>query len=68
MLTTHYMEEADALCDRLAIVDGGRVLVEDTPEALKNSVEAKTLYELDLSAPAESLLAKLRALPNVAAV
>jgi ABC-2 type transport system ATP-binding protein len=68
VLTTHYMEEADALCDRLAIVDGGRVLVEDTPEALKNSVEAKTLYELDLSAPAETLLAKLRALPNVSAV
>lgn len=37
-LTTHYLEEADALCDRLAIIDGGRIVAEDTPEALKRQI------------------------------
>ncbi|HLI91075.1 MAG TPA: ATP-binding cassette domain-containing protein [Ktedonobacteraceae bacterium] len=37
-LTTHYLEEADALCDRLAIIDGGRIVAEGTPTALKRSV------------------------------
>ena len=34
LLTTHYMEEAERLCDRLAIIDRGRILAEDTPRAL----------------------------------
>jgi ABC-2 type transport system ATP-binding protein len=34
-LTTHYMEEADRLCDRLAIIDGGKIIAEDNPTALK---------------------------------
>ena len=38
LLTTHYMEEADQLCDRLAIIDHGRLLAADTPSALKQSV------------------------------
>ncbi len=37
-ITTHYLDEADALCDRLAIVDDGRVVAEGTPEALKRQV------------------------------
>jgi ABC-2 type transport system ATP-binding protein len=48
VLTTHYMEEADELCDRVAIIDHGKILVEDTPTALKNSVGAQRVYELDL--------------------
>jgi ABC-2 type transport system ATP-binding protein len=48
VLTTHYMEEADELCDRVAIIDHGRILVEDTPAALKSSVGAQRVYELDL--------------------
>lgn len=68
VLTTHYMEEADELCDRLAIVDGGRVLVEDTPQALKSSVGASTLYELDLREPADALVPVLGALPHVSGV
>ncbi|SEB46548.1 ATP-binding cassette domain-containing protein [Terriglobus roseus] len=68
VLTTHYMEEADELCDRLSIVDHGRVLVEDTPQALKNSVGASTLYELDLREPTESLIPLLGALPHVTGV
>jgi len=55
-LTTHYMEEADRLCDRLAIVDGGRIVVEGTPPALKRSVGADSVeIELERSAGAETL-------------
>jgi ABC-2 type transport system ATP-binding protein len=43
MLTTHYMEEADKLCDRVAIMDHGRILALDTPAALKHSVGADTI-------------------------
>jgi ABC-2 type transport system ATP-binding protein len=48
VLTTHYMEEADELCERVAIIDHGKILVEDTPTALKGSVGAQRVYELDL--------------------
>jgi ABC-2 type transport system ATP-binding protein len=43
MLTTHYMEEADKLCDRLAIMDHGKILALGTPTDLKRSVEADTV-------------------------
>jgi ABC-2 type transport system ATP-binding protein len=43
LLTTHYMEEADQLCDRVAIMDHGRVLALDTPANLKRSIEADTI-------------------------
>jgi ABC-2 type transport system ATP-binding protein len=43
LLTTHYMEEADQLCDRLAIMDHGHILALDTPASLKESVEADTV-------------------------
>jgi ABC-2 type transport system ATP-binding protein len=48
VLTTHYMEEADELCGRVAIIDHGKILVQDTPAALKGSVGAQKMYELDL--------------------
>ena len=43
LLTTHYMEEADQLCDRVAIMDHGKILALDTPAALKQSVGADTI-------------------------
>ncbi len=43
MLTTHYMEEADRLCQRVAIMDHGRILALDTPAALKQSIGADTI-------------------------
>src|ERR1022692_2830901 len=43
LLTTHYMEEADQLCDRVAIMDHGRLLALDTPAALKQSIGADTV-------------------------
>jgi len=43
MLTTHYMEEADRICQRVAIMDHGRILAMDTPAALKQSIDADTI-------------------------
>ncbi|HEY2548946.1 MAG TPA: ATP-binding cassette domain-containing protein [Streptosporangiaceae bacterium] len=43
LLTTHYMEEADQLCERVAIMDHGRILAVDTPAALKQSIGADTV-------------------------
>jgi len=70
VLTTHYMEEADALCDRLAIIDHGRILVEDTPAALKASLGGEKIYELKLTRPErnEALAALLLSLDGVSTV
>lgn len=70
VLTTHYMEEADELCDRVAIIDHGRILVEDTPAALKGSVGAQKVYELDLRSHQNLplLVEQLQKLPGVASV
>ncbi len=69
VLTTHYMEEADELCDRVAIIDHGEILVCDTPARLKNSVGAQKVFELHLQdAQADALRVRLRELPGVTAV
>ncbi len=70
VLTTHYMEEADELCDRVAIIDHGKILVEDTPAALKNSVGAQRVYELDLRSHQNVplLVQQLQGLSGIASV
>ncbi len=70
VLTTHYMEEADELCDRVAIIDHGKILVQDTPTALKGSVGAQKLYELDLRSRENipALIEQLQHLTGVASV
>src|SRR6202522_3570562 len=59
MLATHYMEEADQLCSRVAIIDHGKILALDTPAALKQSVGADTIVtvraEGDMHALSERL-------------
>jgi ABC-2 type transport system ATP-binding protein len=50
LLTTHYMEEADELCDRVAIMDHGRILALDTPDELKRSVGADTIVTVKAAA------------------
>jgi ABC-2 type transport system ATP-binding protein len=50
LLTTHYMEEADQLCDRVAIMDHGRILALDTPAGLKHSVGADTVVTVKVDA------------------
>ena len=63
MLTTHYMEEADKLCDRVAIMDHGRILALDTPAELKRSVGADTIVTVkatgDTAKLAEAFEARL---------
>jgi len=58
LYTTHYMEEADRLCDRVAIMDGGRIIALDTPQALKSQLgppEKVTLEEVFLNLTGRSL-------------
>ena len=70
VLTTHYMEEADELCDRVAIIDHGKILVQDTPTALKGSVGAQKVYELYLRSHENipTLIQQLQQLSGVASV
>ena len=49
LLTTHYMEEADQLCDRVAIIDHGRIVALDTPAALKRTIRAEEVVHLEIS-------------------
>ncbi|CAN5462029.1 ABC transporter ATP-binding protein [soil metagenome] len=65
VLTTHYMEEADQLCDRLAIVDRGRLLALDTTASLKAKAPGGTLIELSLDGPADDAAARVRTLEHV---
>ena len=51
LLTTHYMEEADQLCDRIAIIDHGRVVALDTPDGLKRGLKATEVVRLEVTAP-----------------
>ena len=74
LLTTHYMDEAQVLCDRVAIVDGGRVIAEGTPRELIASLGAAHVIEFGLSTSrdagpdAPALTAQLEALPGVQSV
>ncbi len=65
LLTTHYMMEADELCDRVAIINQGRVLACDTPGALKRTLRRDALFELETSAANGLTAADLEALPDV---
>jgi ABC-2 type transport system ATP-binding protein len=49
LLTTHYMVEADELCDRVAIINQGRVLACDTPSALKQRLQKDAIFEIETS-------------------
>jgi ABC-2 type transport system ATP-binding protein len=59
LLTTHYMEEADQLCDRVAIMDHGKILALDTPENLKHSVGIDTIVTIKSSGDQNLLAATL---------
>jgi ABC-2 type transport system ATP-binding protein len=49
LLTTHYMAEADQLCDRIAIIDDGKILACDAPETLKRLVKTSTMLKIDVT-------------------
>jgi ABC-2 type transport system ATP-binding protein len=65
LLTTHYMEEADALCNRLAIVDHGRMIALGTPQELKSSIPGGYLLRLRFANHNSALLERLQSLRGV---
>ena len=64
LLTTHYMAEADELCDRIAIVDRGRILAIGTPDELKRRVQRESIFRVELD-HLDGGPAALAALPGV---
>src|SRR5208283_4132553 len=60
LLTTHYMEEADTLCDRLAIMDHGRILAIDTSKNLKESVAADNIVRISSPGDLDALASILK--------
>jgi len=64
LLTTHYLEEADHLCDRLAIIDHGQVVVEGTPNELKAQIQGDTVM-LEINGSTEPVAALLRPFAGV---
>jgi ABC-2 type transport system ATP-binding protein len=65
LVTTHYMDEADKLCDRIAIVDHGDLVALDSPLKLKASIPGNNILEVSFSAVPEGWLETLRNLPEV---
>src|SRR5438477_7752117 len=68
LLTTHYMDEADKLCDRIAIVDHGKLVALDSPMKLKASIPGKNVVEVSFSTTPADWLDRLKALPDVESV
>ena len=68
LLTTHYMEEADRLCDRIAIVDHGKLVALGSPVELKQSVPGSNVVEVQFSREDEDWKARLAKLPGVTEV
>ena len=68
LVTTHYMDEADRLCDRIAIVDHGELKALDSPVMLKASVAGRNVLEASFSATPDDWEATLSSLPGVSHV
>ncbi len=68
LLTTHYMDEADKLCDRIAIVDHGKLAALDTPSRLKDSVPGTDTVEVEFEHAPADWIEQLRKLPKAAEV
>jgi ABC-2 type transport system ATP-binding protein len=68
LVTTHYMDEADKLCDRIAIVDHGKLVALDSPLKLKASIPGKNILEVSFSDVPPGWRATLEALADVAEV
>jgi ABC-2 type transport system ATP-binding protein len=68
LLTTHYMEEADALCERLAIIDHGRVLALGSPSELKAGLDAESVITVTFDRDASVAKAAVEEIPDVTRV
>jgi ABC-2 type transport system ATP-binding protein len=68
LLTTHYMFEADALCDRIAVISKGEIVAEGTPADLKRDVEEGSVVEVEVFGVPEGTIERVRRLDGVLAV
>jgi len=68
LLTTHYMFEADALCQRIGVINHGRIIAMDTPQNLKKTVQDLSIIELETLGVASHILNLLRQQPYIDAV
>lgn len=68
ILTTHYMDEAERLCNRIAFVDQGRLIALDTMENLRRSFPVGDLIEIGVAEITEGLLARIRKVPKIGSV
>jgi ABC-2 type transport system ATP-binding protein len=68
LITTHYMDEADKLCDRIAIVDHGQLMALDSPMKLKASIPGKNVLEVSFAAEPADWERTLERLPDVESV
>jgi ABC-2 type transport system ATP-binding protein len=68
LLTTHYMDEADKLCDRIAIVDHGKLAALDTPTRLKDSIPGTDTVEAEFDHAPEDWIDQLQRLPKTESV
>jgi ABC-2 type transport system ATP-binding protein len=68
LLTTHYMFEADALCDRIAVIAKGQIVAEGTPQELKNRVTDGQVLEVEVYGVPAPTVERVRALAGVTAV
>jgi ABC-2 type transport system ATP-binding protein len=65
LLTTHYMFEADALCDRIAVINHGKIVALDTPDALKLHVQDLSVIEVEVYGVSQDTIEQLRKFPSV---
>jgi ABC-2 type transport system ATP-binding protein len=68
LLTTHYMFEADALCDRIAVIAKGEIVGQGTPAELKGDVAGGRVTEIEVFGVGEEILVRMRGLTGVTAV
>jgi ABC-2 type transport system ATP-binding protein len=68
LLTTHYMFEADELCQRIAVISDGRIVATGTPADLKSRIADRTVVEIEVFGASDAVIARLRAVAGVASV
>ena len=64
-LTTHYMEEADALCSRIAIIDAGKMIVLGSPTQLKREIPGSDIVSIAIESLSDEVVSGVKALPFV---
>ncbi|MBN1786549.1 MAG: ATP-binding cassette domain-containing protein [Candidatus Methanofastidiosa archaeon] len=65
LLTTHYMDEADQLCNRIAFINEGRIVALDTPRNLKRSIDEKEIITLNLTKASDAMVSELERLEPI---